>query len=98
MTRSLADISQPPAAAAAEKLLVSPPAGAVAFLRCQACERRLTKARAEWERSLDTVRAECRAQLAEADQLLSLGFKKELAALLAALEPTAAARQTLLFR
>jgi len=36
--------------------------------------------------------------LDEADQLLSLGFKKELAALLAALEPTAAARQTLLFR
>ena len=35
--------------------------------------------------------------LDEADQLLSLGFKKELAALLAALEPTAAARQTLLF-
>ena len=31
--------------------------------------------------------------LDEADQLLSLGFKKELAALLAALEPTAAARQ-----
>jgi len=36
--------------------------------------------------------------LDEADQLLSLGFKKELAALLAMLEPTAAARQTLLFR
>jgi len=35
--------------------------------------------------------------LDEADQLLSLGFKKELAALLAALQPTAAARQTLLF-
>ena len=35
--------------------------------------------------------------LDEADQLLSLGFKKELAALLAALQPSAAARQTLLF-
>ena len=35
--------------------------------------------------------------LDEADQLLSLGFKKELAAILAALQPTAAARQTLLF-
>ena len=35
-------------------------------------ERRLTNARAEWQCGLDALRVECRAQLAEADQLVSL--------------------------
>ena len=35
-------------------------------------DRRLATARAEWQRGLDALRIECRAQLAEADQLVTL--------------------------